>query len=75
MLVDSGTTLNLFPAEVAAAINGAFRPPGARHSDGMAWTVACDAEPPALEVVVGGRAMRTDRSSMSKLSGRSLFPG
>ncbi|KAK7750598.1 hypothetical protein SLS62_007445 [Diatrype stigma] len=64
MLVDSGTTINLFPAEVAAAINGAFRPPGARHSDGMAWTVPCDAEPPALEVVVGGRAMRTDPRSM-----------
>ncbi|RYP37289.1 hypothetical protein DL766_001599 [Monosporascus sp. MC13-8B] len=62
MLVDSGTMIDLFPREVAAAINAAYRAAG----DGMAYTVACDAAQPALEVLVGGsdRALRTHSISM-----------
>ncbi|KAI1504143.1 aspartic peptidase domain-containing protein [Biscogniauxia marginata] len=63
MLVDSGTTINLFPREVAAAINGAYDPPGVQE-DSMVWSVACDAAPPALDVVVGGVALRVHPSSM-----------
>ncbi|KAI5924328.1 aspartic peptidase domain-containing protein [Camillea tinctor] len=63
MLVDSGTTINLFPREVAAAINAAYDPPGTQE-DSMVWSVACDAVPPELDVVIGGKPVRTHPSSM-----------
>ncbi|KAI1150808.1 aspartic peptidase domain-containing protein [Nemania diffusa] len=63
MLVDSGTTINLFPADVAAAINAAYTPSGARE-DSMVWSVPCNATPPALDVVIGGKPIRTHASSM-----------
>ncbi|KAI0491071.1 aspartic peptidase domain-containing protein [Xylaria cf. heliscus] len=63
MIVDSGTTLNLFPPEIAAAINAAYEPAGARESS-MVWSVPCNATPPALDVVLGGRPVRTHPSSM-----------
>ncbi|GAW27137.1 putative aspartic proteinase [Rosellinia necatrix] len=63
MLVDSGTTINLFPADVAAAINAAYAPPGTRE-DSMVWSVPCNATPPALDVIIGGVPVRTHLSSM-----------
>ncbi|KAI1080628.1 aspartic peptidase domain-containing protein [Whalleya microplaca] len=63
MLVDSGTTINLFPSNVAAAINDAFDPPGSQE-DSMVWSVACDAVPPTLDIVIGGLPIRTHPSSM-----------
>ena len=66
MLVDSGTTINLLPKPIAEAINAAYSPPG-RRSGKMAFSVPCDAVPPALEIVIGGMAIRTHPTSMSKL--------
>ncbi|KAI1375242.1 acid protease [Hypoxylon crocopeplum] len=63
MLVDSGTTINLFPRNVAAAINNAYSPPG-QQEDNMVWSVPCDAVPPTLDIVIGGKAIRTHPSSM-----------
>ncbi|KAI5865553.1 aspartic peptidase domain-containing protein [Durotheca rogersii] len=63
ILVDSGTTINLFPRQVAAAINRAYSPPG-QQEDSMIWSVACDAVPPVLDIVIGGRPIRTHPSSM-----------
>ncbi|KAI1104302.1 acid protease [Jackrogersella minutella] len=63
MLVDSGTAINLFPGIVAEAINNAYTPPG-QQEDNMVWSVPCDATPPTLEVVIGGKAIRTHPSSM-----------
>jgi hypothetical protein len=63
MLVDSGTTINLFPDDVAAAINAAYEPSGTQETS-MVWTVACDAKPPALDIVIGGKPIRTHPSSM-----------
>ncbi|KAL7625122.1 hypothetical protein AAE478_004336 [Parahypoxylon ruwenzoriense] len=63
MLVDSGTTINLFPREVAAAINNAYSPAG-QQEDSMVWSVPCDAVPPTLDIVIGGKAIRTHPSSM-----------
>ncbi|KAI2641613.1 acid protease [Hypomontagnella submonticulosa] len=62
-LVDSGTTINLFPRNVAAAINAAYSPPG-QQEDSMVWSVECDAVPPTLDIVIGGKAIRTHPSSM-----------
>ncbi|KAI1415273.1 acid protease [Hypoxylon sp. FL1857] len=63
MLVDSGTTINLFPRNVAAAINNAYSPAG-QQEDSMVWSVPCDAVPPTLDIVIGGKAIRTHPSSM-----------
>ncbi|KAI4860082.1 acid protease [Hypoxylon rubiginosum] len=63
MVVDSGTTINLFPQSVAAAINAAYSPAG-RREDSMIWSVPCDAVPPTLDIVIGGKAIRTHPSSM-----------
>ncbi|KAI0457102.1 aspartic peptidase domain-containing protein [Xylaria acuta] len=63
MIVDSGTTINLFPPDIAAAINAAYVPSGARESS-MVWSVPCNATPPALDVVIGGKPIRTHPSSM-----------
>ncbi|KAI1342085.1 aspartic peptidase domain-containing protein [Xylariaceae sp. FL0016] len=63
MLVDSGTTINLFPSNVATAINNAYVPKATRQ-DSMVWSVACDAVPPTLDIVIGGKAIRTHPSSM-----------
>lgn len=62
-LVDSGTTINLFPGVVAEAINNAYTPPG-QQEDSMVWSVECDAVPPTLDIVIGGKAIRTHPSSM-----------
>ncbi|KAI8625416.1 aspartic peptidase domain-containing protein [Xylariaceae sp. FL1651] len=63
MIVDSGTTINLFPPEVAAAINAAFSPSGLQE-DSMVWSVPCNAKPPTLDIVIGGKPIRTHPSSM-----------
>ncbi|KAI1746183.1 aspartic peptidase domain-containing protein [Xylaria scruposa] len=63
MIVDSGTTINLFPPDIAAAINAAYVPSGARESS-MVWSVPCNATPPALDIVIGGKPIRTHLSSM-----------
>ncbi|KAI1390936.1 acid protease [Hypoxylon trugodes] len=63
MLVDSGTTINLFPDVVAQAINNAYSPAG-QQEDSMVWSVPCDAIPPTLDIVIGGKAIRTHPSSM-----------
>ncbi|KAI8964053.1 acid protease [Daldinia sp. FL1419] len=63
MLVDSGTIINLFPLNVAAAINNAFTPAGKQQNGGV-WSVPCDVVPPTLDVVIGGRAIRTHPDSL-----------
>ncbi|OTB07733.1 hypothetical protein M426DRAFT_53221 [Hypoxylon sp. CI-4A] len=62
-IVDSGITINLFPQNVAEAINNAFSPPG-QQEDSMLWSVPCDAIPPTLDIVIGGKVIRTHPSSM-----------
>ncbi|CAJ2508226.1 Uu.00g094120.m01.CDS01 [Anthostomella pinea] len=63
MVVDSGTTINLFPGNIAAAINAAYVPRATQESS-MVWSVPCDAVPPTLDIVIGGKAIRTHSSSM-----------
>ncbi|KAL8371858.1 hypothetical protein RB595_001586 [Gaeumannomyces hyphopodioides] len=63
-IVDSGTTLNLFPYEIAASINNLFTPPGVLDPTQGAWFVPCDATPPSLSVTLGGTVIKTHPSSM-----------
>ncbi|KAI8951431.1 acid protease [Xylaria longipes] len=62
MIVDSETTINLFPPDIAAAINAAYVP-GGTHESSMVWSVPCNAKPPALDIVIGGTPIRTYASS------------
>ncbi|KAI1805400.1 acid protease [Daldinia bambusicola] len=64
MVVDSATTINLFPLNVATDINKAFKPAAKRQQGSSIWTVECDAVPPTLDIVIGGKAIRTSPRSM-----------
>lgn len=62
MFVESGTAVNVFPVNVAAGINMAYQPSGQLQDN--IWYVPCDAIPPTLDIVIGGKAFRTTPSSM-----------
>ncbi|TVY50709.1 putative aspartic-type endopeptidase, partial [Lachnellula cervina] len=54
-LVDSGTTLNYFPAELADAVAAAYDPPATHQSDDDGiYYVDCDAKAPGLGLTIGG---------------------
>ncbi|KAI6471766.1 hypothetical protein MCOR17_003071 [Pyricularia oryzae] len=64
-IVDSGTTLNYFPFEIAAAVNDLFVPPAILDSSQGAWFVPCTgATAPSLGITLGGTTLWTDPSSM-----------
>lgn len=54
---DTGNFFNVYPAELAAAVNAAFDPPGTLVASEMEqyllYAVECDARPPAHSVVIG----------------------
>ncbi|KAK8065291.1 hypothetical protein PG997_012038 [Apiospora hydei] len=56
MLVDTGTTLTYFPADVAQTINSLFVPPAEYGGTGI-FAVRCDAVPPKVEIGIGGKAI------------------
>ncbi|KAL1896583.1 hypothetical protein Sste5346_004617 [Sporothrix stenoceras] len=64
IIVDSGTTLNLFPYEVALAINQLYTPHAQFDPDQGSWIVKCDATPPSLGVQIGDKVIWTDPKSM-----------
>ncbi|CAK7233379.1 hypothetical protein SCUCBS95973_008574 [Sporothrix curviconia] len=64
IIVDSGTTLNLLPYEIAEAINQMFVPHAQLDPDQGLWFVRCDATPPSLGVQIGGKTIWTDPKSM-----------
>lgn len=63
LVVDSGTTLNLFSYDVALAINQLFTP-RAQFDGSGAWQVKCDAIPPSFGVVIGNKTIWADPKSM-----------
>ncbi|KAI1853608.1 hypothetical protein JX266_001592 [Neoarthrinium moseri] len=63
MIVDTGTTLNYFPRDVADNINSLFSPPAEYYGSGT-YVVQCDAAPPTVEVGIGGKQFRIDPSSL-----------
>lgn len=64
IIVDSGTTLNLFSYDVALAINQLYVPHAQFDPDQGAWLVRCDATPPSLGVQIGDKTIWTDPKSM-----------
>ncbi|TLS26217.1 hypothetical protein PpBr36_04527 [Pyricularia pennisetigena] len=64
-IVDSGTTLNYFPFEIAVAVNNLFDPPAILDSSQGAWFVPCTGTTaPSLGITLGGTTLWTDSSSM-----------
>jgi len=53
-ILDSGTTLNILPDDVAAAYAAAFVPPAVFNADFGLYEVVCSAKVPPFEVVLGG---------------------
>jgi len=63
-IVDSGTTLNVFPYEIADSINKHYQPPATWSLTQGGWFVPCDAVPPSLGIEIAGETFWTDPSSM-----------
>jgi hypothetical protein len=53
VLIDSGTTFNYVPTDIAAAVNGLFQPPATLTSNGL-YSVDCDAKVPSFGALIGG---------------------
>ncbi|KAK0727983.1 aspartic peptidase domain-containing protein [Lasiosphaeria miniovina] len=64
VIVDSGTTLNLFPYDIAASINSLFYPRAVYLEQQGGWFVPCNAVPPSFGVQIKGQVLWTDPSSM-----------
>jgi hypothetical protein len=54
-ILDTGTTLNLVPTDVAAAYNAAFDPPAVLDEDEGLFIVNCTAKVPEFLVKLGGK--------------------
>jgi len=59
-ILDTGTTLNLVPTNVAAAYNAAFKPPAVLDPDFDLFVVACNATVPEFLVTIGGKEFSID---------------
>ncbi|KAF7362758.1 Acid protease [Mycena venus] len=59
-VLDSGTTLNLLPADVAAAYNAQFYPEAVLDPDFGVYIVDCNARVPDFSVVIGGKTFSID---------------
>ncbi|KAK3358999.1 aspartic peptidase domain-containing protein [Lasiosphaeria hispida] len=64
VIVDSGTTLNVFPYEIARSINEHFIPKAVYTTSLGGWFVSCNAKPPSFGVKIGGQMFWTDPASM-----------
>ncbi|KAF8166541.1 aspartic peptidase domain-containing protein [Mycena galopus ATCC 62051] len=59
-IVDSGTTLNYLPNDVAKAYNERFVPKAKLDEDSGLWFVDCNATVPAFSVTLGGKSFPID---------------
>ncbi|KAJ6536853.1 aspartic peptidase domain-containing protein [Mycena capillaripes] len=59
-ILDTGTTLNFVPTDVAAAYNAAFHPPAVFDEDFGLFVVDCNARVPVFGVVIGGKTFTID---------------
>ncbi|KAK8035322.1 aspartic-type endopeptidase [Apiospora rasikravindrae] len=73
MLVDTGTTLTYFPADVSQTINGLFVPPAEYAGDGI-YAVRCNAVPPKVEIGIGGKAIPIHQSSLILPETKQSYP-
>ncbi|KAF2124248.1 acid protease [Dothidotthia symphoricarpi CBS 119687] len=53
-VVDTGNHMNLLPAAIAEAINGAFNPVGVFDEESGVYVVDCDAKTPELGIILDG---------------------
>ncbi|TVY33153.1 putative aspartic-type endopeptidase [Lachnellula subtilissima] len=69
-LVDSGTTLNYFPTELADAVAAAYNPPAIHQpDDDGTYYVDCNATAPGLGLTIGGTTFWTNPIDMIQVSG------
>ncbi|KAJ7088254.1 acid protease [Mycena epipterygia] len=59
-IVDTGTTLNLVPDNVAAAFNAQFKPKAQLDPESGLFIVNCNAKAPAFSVTIGGKVFTVD---------------
>jgi len=59
-ILDTGTTLNFVPTDVAAAYNAAFKPPAVNDPDVGGFIVPCNATVPEFLVRIGGKTFSVD---------------
>ncbi|KAF7344192.1 Acid protease [Mycena venus] len=59
-ILDTGTTLNFVPTDVAAAYNAQFHPPATLDEDFGLFVVDCNARVPQFGVVIGGKTFQID---------------
>ncbi|KAJ7743456.1 aspartic peptidase domain-containing protein [Mycena maculata] len=59
-ILDTGTTLNYVPTDIALAYNAQFKPKAINDPDFGAFVVACNATVPAFEVTIGGKTFSID---------------
>ncbi|KAJ7628928.1 aspartic peptidase domain-containing protein [Roridomyces roridus] len=58
--IDTGTTFNYLPTDIAAAYNAAFDPPGVIDPDVGAFVVPCNATVPEFSLSIGGKTFTID---------------
>ncbi|KAB5575785.1 aspartic peptidase domain-containing protein [Coniochaeta sp. 2T2.1] len=63
-IVDSGTTLNYLPYQIAEAINNAFVPPAVWDPQVGAYVTNCNATAPSFGIKIGGQMIWTEPSNM-----------
>ncbi|KAF7326791.1 Acid protease [Mycena sanguinolenta] len=59
-ILDTGTTLNFVPTDVAAAYNAQFKPKAVLDEDFDLYVVDCDATVPPFDVTIGGKTFSID---------------
>ncbi|KAF7971953.1 hypothetical protein HWV62_19417 [Athelia sp. TMB] len=59
-ILDTGTTVNWVPTELAKAYNAQFEPPATYDEDQGYYFVQCNATVPEFDVVIGGKTFTID---------------
>lgn len=59
-ILDTGTTLNYVPTEVAKAFNSQFKPPAKFVEDEDTYYVDCNAQAPSFSAEIGGKLFSVD---------------
>ncbi|KAJ3540372.1 hypothetical protein NM688_g6233 [Phlebia brevispora] len=60
VILDTGTTLNYVPTQIAAEFNSKFKPPATFDEDEDTYFVDCDATAPAFSATIGGVEFTVD---------------
>ena len=68
-IVDSGTTLNYYPTDIANAVNAKYVPPAVYSEDDEAYIVDCNAKAPGMGVTISGKTFWINELDMILLAG------